>query len=278
MKSLIAASALLLAAPVLAAPQPFDAKDLVTLDRVGDPQLSPDGRIAAMQLRETDYAANKGRTSIWTVPMSGGKPTRITDAALSANTPRWSADGKDIFFLAAKDDVNQLWRVAATGGDAEAVGTLSLDIGSYKLSPDGQSVAFSVDLFFDCAKDAAPIACTKKKLDARDEDKATGMLYSEGFARHWDQWSDGRRSQLLIASFEADGKLGEPKLLTGAINGDVPSKPFGDDAEYAFSPDGSTVYFDVRNVSVGEPWSTNFDIYSVAADGSSAPVNHTAAH
>ena len=276
MKSLIAASALLLAAPVFAAPQPFEARDLVMLDRVGDPVLSPDGRVAAMQLRETDYAANKGRTSIWTVPMAGGKPTRITDTALSANTPRWSPDGRDIYFLAAKDEVNQLWRVAATGGDAEAVGTLSLDIGSYKLSPDGQSVAFSVELFFECARDVAPIACTKKRLDARDEDKATGMLYSEGFVRHWDQWSDGRRSQLLIASFEDDGKLGEPKLLSGSINGDVPSKPFGDDAEYAFSPDGSTVYFDVRNVSAGEPWSTNFDIYSVPADGSATPLNLTA--
>jgi dipeptidyl aminopeptidase/acylaminoacyl peptidase len=276
MKPLIAALLLVVAMPAFAAPQPFDAKDLVMMDRVGDPVLSPDGRTAALQLRETDYAANKGKYSIWTVPMSGGKPTRITDAALSASTPRWSADGKGLYFLAAKDEVNQLWRVAASGGEAEAVGTLSLDIGSYKLSPDGRSVLFSVDLFVACANEAAPIACTKKALDQRSDDKATGMLYSEGFVRHWDQWTDGRRSQLLIASFEADGKLGEPKLLSGSINGDIPSKPFGDDSEYSFSPDGTTVYFDVRNVSAGEPWSTNFDVYSVPADGSSAPTNHTA--
>ncbi len=274
MKILIGASALLLAASALAAPQPFTAMDLVTMDRVSDPQLSPDGRTAAMQLRETDYSANKGKLSIWTVPTSGGKPTRITDAALNANTPRWSADGKSLYFLATEDDVNQLWRVAASGGEAEAVGTLALDIGSYKLSPDGQAVAFSVDLFFDCANDAAPIACTKKRLDKPADDKASGMLYTEGFVRHWDQWMDGRRSQLLIAGFDANGKLGQPKLLSGSIDGDVPSKPFGDDSEYAFSPDGST--FNVRNLNAGEPWSTNFDIYSVPADGSAKPTNHTA--
>ncbi len=276
MKSLIAILSLVLAAPVAAASQPFDVKDLVMMDRVSDPQLSPDGRTAALQLRETDYAANKGKLSIWTVPMAGGKPTRVTDAALNANTPRWSADGKSLYFLATKDDVNQLWRVPASGGEAEAVGTLALDIGSYKLSPDGRSVAFSVDLFFDCAKDAAPIACTKKRLDKPADDKATGVLYTQGFVRHWDQWTDGRRSQLLIASFDTDGKLGEPKLLSGSIDGDVPSKPFGDDGEYAFSPDGSTVYFDVRNVNTGEQWSTNFDIYSVPVDGSAEPTNHTA--
>lgn len=276
MKSLTVVSMLIFALPALAAPQPFDAKDLVMMDRVGDAQLSPDGRTAVFQLRETDYAANKGKTSIWAVSMAGGKPTRLTDAGLNANTPRWSVDGESLYFLATKDDVNQLWRVGAAGGEAEAVATLALDIGSYKLSPDGRSVAFSVDLFVDCATDAAPIACTKRRLDKPEDDKGSGMLFSGGFVRHWDQWMDGRRSQLLVAAFNADGKLGQPKLLTGSMDGDVPSKPFGDDAEYAFSPDGSTVYFDVRNVKTGEPWSTNFDIYSVPADGSAAPVNHTA--
>ncbi len=278
MKPLIAALALVVALPASAAPHPFNAMDLVTMDRVSDQVLSPDGKTVALHLRETDYAANKGRNSIWTVPFAGGKPTRLTDAALNATTPRWSADGSSVYFLAAKDGVNQLWRVAAQGGEADAVGTLSLDIGSYKLSPDGKSVLFSVELFVDCAKDAAPIACTKKRLDKPADDKATGMLFTEGFVRHWDTWSDGRRSQLMIAAIGADGNLGEPKLLTGGIDGDVPSRPFGDDSEYAFSPDGKTVYFDVRNMKAGEPWSTNFDIYSVPADGSAEPTNHTEAN
>jgi hypothetical protein len=58
----------------------------------------------------------------------------------------------------------------------------------------------------------------------------------------------------------------------------VPSKPFGDDGEYAFSPDGKTVYFDARIAGKTEAWSTNFDIYSVPADGSAPPKNLTAAN
>ena len=276
MKRLIAAFLLILTASVSAAPHPFDARDLVMMDRVGDQVLSPDGRTVALQLRETDYAANKGRNSIWTVPMAGGKPTRLTDAALNATTPRWSTDGSSVYFLAAKDGVNQLWRVPAKGGDAEAVGSFSLDIGSYKLAPDGRSVLITVDLFVACADDPAPIACSKKRLDKPADDKSTGMLFTQGFVRHWDTWSDGRRSQLLIAELGENGKLGEPRLLSGSIDGDVPSKPFGDDSEYAFSPDSRTVYFDVRNLNAGEPWSTNFDVYSVPADSSAAPTNLTA--
>ena len=36
------------------------------------------------------------------------------------------------------------------------------------------------------------------------------------------------------------------------------------------------MYFDVRIAGRSEPWSTNFDIYKVPADGSAAPVNLTA--
>jgi dipeptidyl aminopeptidase/acylaminoacyl peptidase len=276
MKPLFAAVALALAAPVFAAPHPFEVQDMVMFDRVSDQALSPDGRTAAFQLRETDYAANRGKNSLWTVPLSDGKPVRLTDATVSATTPRWSADGSSLYFLANKDDVSQLWRIPVKGGAAVPVSNLPLDIGSYKLSPDGRSVLITLDLFVDCAKESSPIACTKKRLDKPADDKASGKLYDKLFVRHWDTWSDGRRSQLLIASIGADGKLGEPKLLSGNIDGDVPSKPFGDDSEYAFAPDGATVYFNVRNVGSEEAWSTNFDIYSVPANGSAAPKNHTA--
>lgn len=70
MKLLFAVLALALAAgPTLAAdadsttPHPFSIRDLVMMDRVGDPQLSPDGRYALFSVRATDYAANKGVTS-----------------------------------------------------------------------------------------------------------------------------------------------------------------------------------------------------------------------
>ena len=265
--------ALACAAPAVAAPRAFEARDLVMLDRVSGPVLSPDGRTVVLQLRETDYAGNKGKNSLWTVPSAGGKPQRLIDGATS---PRWSVDGGSLFFLAPKDGINQLWRISAKGGQAEAVSNLALDVGSYRLSPDGKAVLLTAELFVDCAKDAAPVACTKSRLQKPADAKASGQVYDRLFVRHWDTWGDGRRSQLLIAAVGADGQLGEPRLLSGGIDGDVPSKPFGDDSEYAFSPDGATVYFSVRDVGNAEAWSTNFDIHSVPADGSAAPVNLTA--
>ena len=271
----IAQAALVFAAAVpaiaSAEPHPFDVHDLVNMQRVSDPALSADGNQIAFQVRETDYAANKGTNGIWSVAAGGGKPSRLTDKALNATGPRWS--GTSVYFVAAKDDVSQLFRVDAKGGAAQQVTSLPVDVDNFKFSPDGKRVLLSLGVFTECAD----IACTQKKLDERKADKASGTVYDSVFVRHWDTWSDGRRSQLFIADLGADGKIGgEPHLLTKGIDGDVPSKPFGDDSEYAFSPDGATIYFNARIAGKSEPWSTNFDIYSVPADGSAAAKNLTA--
>src|SRR5690606_7920623 len=85
-----------------------------------------------------------------------------------------------------------------------------------------------------------------------------------------------RRSQLFVAALGDDGRLGEPVLVSRGLDGDVPSKPFGDDSEYAFSPDGTQIYFGVRLAGAGEAWSTNFDLHVAPVDGSAAPRNLTA--
>ena len=264
------------------APHPFNVRDLVMMQRVSDPQLSPDGRYAAFGVRSTDYAANKGVNAIDVLDLSrGGEP--VTVVAKGASAPRWAPDGKSLYYVAPVDGVAQLWRLdfAAGKGGLDLAGHTApvqvshgvLDVQTYKLSPDGKSVLLSYAVFTDCGT----LTCTKQMQDKRAADKATGTLYKKLFVRHWDTWSDGTRNQLYLGRFDVHGQLpAEPTLLTPGIDGDVPSKPFGDDSEFAYSPDGRTVYFDVRIAGRSEPWSTNFDIYKVPVDGSAAPVNLTA--
>src|SRR6185369_13946453 len=63
--------------------------------------------------------------------------------------------------------------------------------------------------------------------------------------------------------------------LTGALVGDTPSKPMGGAEEIAFSPDGRTVFFALREAGRIEAKSTNLDIFEVPSDGSGPPVNLT---
>jgi dipeptidyl aminopeptidase/acylaminoacyl peptidase len=254
-------------------PHPFGIRDLVMMDRVGDPQLSPDGRYALYTVRVTDYAANKGVTAIYLLDLGkGGQPVKLVD---KASSPRWSPQGDAFYYTAAKDGVAQLWRRdfanGKSGDSATQVTHAPLDVDAYKISPDGGKALLSYEVYTDCAD----LACTKERLDGRAADKASGTVYNKLFVRHWDTWEDGRRSQLYIADTHG-GEGVQPVLLSRGIDGDVPSKPFGGDDEFSFSPDGRTVYFGARIAGNSEPWSTNFDVYSVAADGSAAPKNLTA--
>jgi len=251
----------------------FGVQDLVRLERISDPAVSPDGKRIAYTVRRTDMDANRGRTSIWLLQVRkhAPAPMRLTDLEANSSSPEWSADGRYLYYLSNRGGSMQVWRLAP-GADPSQVTNLPLDVGSYRVAPAGDRVFVSLEVFRDCAT----LACTRQRLDAAAHAPAHGVLYDRIFVRHWDAWSDGRRSQLFAIALDASGAAeGAPVNLTTGLDGDVPSKPFGGREDYAVSPDGREVAFSIRAVPVGEPWSTNFDIYSVPAAGGT-PRNLTA--
>jgi dipeptidyl aminopeptidase/acylaminoacyl peptidase len=131
-----------------------------------------------------------------------------------------------------------------------------------------------MDVFPDCAD----LRCTKDRLTTREKNKATGRVYDRIFVRHWDTWGDGTRSHLFVARINADGKADTPIDVSKALDADVPSKPFGGDEEFTFSPDGFSVVFAARISGRTEPLSTNFDLYQVPVDHVAQPKNLTEAN
>jgi dipeptidyl aminopeptidase/acylaminoacyl peptidase len=256
-----------------AASQAFTPDDLVKLKRLSDPQVSPDGRYVAYVLRETDMDANRGRTDLWLLDLqaSEAEPRRLTTHPANDSSPRWSPDGRWIYFLSVRSDSTQVWRLPVAGGEAVQVTDYPLDVGTLKVSPAGDRIAVSIEVLPDCVD----LACTKRALDERGKGKASGRFYDRLFVRHWDTWKEGTRSHLFTAPIGADGKAGAPVDLTRKLDADVPSKPMGGDEEYTFSPDGRRVVFSARVAGREEPWSTNFDLYESAADGSGELRNLT---
>ena len=267
------------AAADAASPKGFTADDLVRLARVSDPQVSPDGRRVAYTLRETDLEADRGRTDLWVLELAArprdgvsSPPRRLTQHPASDSTPRWAPDGLGLYFLSSRGGSSQVWYLALAGGEPQQVTTLPLDVGSFEVSPRGDRLAVSMEVFPDCAD----LKCTVDRQAALGKQKASGLIYDQLFVRHWDTWKDGRLSQLFTLPIAADGKADKPVNVSRAVRADVPSKPFGGDEDYAFSRDGARIVFSARLSDRSEPWSTNFDLYEVAADGSDAPRNLTA--
>ncbi len=261
-------------------PHPFTAHDLQAMHRLSDPQPSPQGDQVVFVLRSTDFAANKGRSHLVRVGLDGGDLTPLTDGDSSENSPRWSADGKSLYFLSSRSGSSQVWRldgvaVATAAAPPVQVTHLPLDVGSYRLAPDGRHLVVSLEVFVDCPN----LACTKERLDRRAaKGQPSGQLYDQLFVRHWDTWSNGTRSHLFAVAIEGGG---EPVDLTRGLDADVPSKPDGGAEEYAIAPDGRSVIYTARTAGREEPWSTNFDLYQVPIDGGNAsatPKNLTAAN
>jgi dipeptidyl aminopeptidase/acylaminoacyl peptidase len=271
---------LLAALPSLAAARGLDVRDLQKLDRVSSPVLSPDGSTVVFAKRIVDADVVKASSSLWVrnlLTRDMAPPKRLTPEGWNVNSPSFSPDGKTVYFLSAKSGTQQLYAMPLVGGAPRQLTAFALDVASYKVSPDGTRVLFSTDTFADCKAD---FACTKKKLDDTAAKKSSGVVYDGLFVRHWDTWADGRRSRLFVAALP-EGKakpVASATSLTDRLDGDAPSKPFGGADEYTWSPDGASVVAAIRVAGKGEAWSTNFDLYQVAADGSSAPVNLTASN
>src|SRR5690606_9927310 len=103
----------------------------------------------------------------------------------------------------------------------------------------------------------------------------SGRIYDRLFVRHWDTWEDGRRNHLYAVDLSADGPATAARGLMTGFDGDTPSVPFGDDSEFAFTPDGEAVVFSAREAGTTEPWSTNFDLYRAPLAGGSELENLT---
>ncbi|MDJ0879960.1 MAG: S9 family peptidase [Halieaceae bacterium] len=248
---------------------PFTAADLVRLDRVGAPVLSPAGEQVVFTLRKTDIEANKGRVDLWLASVADGTPSRLTSHEANDSQPAWSANGEHVYFLSARGGTSQLWRIAVDGGEAVAVSDVPLDIASYRLLPDSSGAVVSLNVYLDCET----LTCTAERDAENAESKTSGVAYDQLFMRHWDHWLDEKRSQLFLLRFDQPG---EATLLTGAVDADIPSRIWGGSEEYTISGDGKTLYFAARLRDALEPRSTNFDIYATRLDGRGKPKNLTA--
>jgi dipeptidyl aminopeptidase/acylaminoacyl peptidase len=249
--------------------RPFNVHDLWEMERISDPQVSPDGRWVVFGVSRLDAEANRRRTDLWMVGADGSGLRQLTTHPASEFNARWAPDASAVYFLSSRSGTVQVWRIGMAGGEAEQVTDLPLGVGSMAVSPDGSLLAVSMEVFPDCPD----LQCTVDRLAQKDARPSSGVLYDRLFIRHWDTWKDGRRSHVFVVP---SGEGGPAVHLMKGMDADCPSKPFGGPEEYTFTPDGRGVVFTARVAGREEPWSTNFDLFFAPVDGSAEPRPLTA--
>jgi dipeptidyl aminopeptidase/acylaminoacyl peptidase len=231
--------------------------DLLGMHRVGDPQISPDGKWIAYTLGTVDKAANRTVRNIWLAPVGGGDPRQLTNAGRDLHA-RWSPDGKWLAFLSTRDGTQQVWLISLEGGEATKLTALSTGADNVMWSPDGTWLAFTSEVYPDCRDDA----CNEKRDAEREKSKVKARVYDGLLYRHWTAWQDGKRSHLFVVSVSG----GSPRDLTPGADYDVPPVQRGSGEDLAWSPDSKELCFTAVTDPV-EAISTNGDLFVVPAGG-----------
>jgi dipeptidyl aminopeptidase/acylaminoacyl peptidase len=255
MRSLAWLALALIPSALFAQKKPFDTDALLKIQRIADPQLSPDGKTVAFSVTTPDVPENKSVHSVWSVPLEGGAPRKLADLA---DRPRWSGDGKRIYYVSTSGGSSQIWSMDPDGSGASQITHLSTEADGEVLSPDGKYMLVTSTVFPECGADDA---CNKTHLEAEKQNKVKARLITGLLYRHWTTWEGATRSHLLSISL-ADNKVAD--LSPG--NREVPPFSLGGPDDYAISPDGKEVCFAMNSDDIPAA-GTNNDLFVVPIEG-----------
>src|ERR1700759_5320350 len=94
-----------LIAPAVVAAQgkrAFTPADWYKVTTVSAPALSPDGGKVAFTVTTVRESENRRHNEVWLVPTGGGEPQRYTSPGFESSAPRFSDDGKTLYFTSQR--------------------------------------------------------------------------------------------------------------------------------------------------------------------------------
>ena len=267
------------------AKHPFTFEDMMKLKRVGEPEVSPDGKWVVFSVVDVDLEANTKTPHIWIVPTAGGQEREIV-ADQDADRPRWAPDGRRFAFISNKHGGSQVWVADFDGGAGIVVGvrrltSIATEASGELWSPEGKNILFTSDVYPECdGGSAAESECNTKKLKEAEQSKVKAQIFTHLLYRHWNAYREGKRTHIFVVTVPPSDSIppeeGEyngpllplPRDLTPG-DYDAPVFSLGGQDDYAFSPDGQEICY-TSNHDKNPAASTNNDLWIVPISGGPA--------
>lgn len=127
-------------------------EDYFTIGLAFDARLSPDGRSIAYAEMRWESGREYRNTDIWRVDLATKRRTRLTFTAQSEYSPRWSPDGRYLYFLSARKDKSgkapyngksQVWRMRPDGSQVVPVSREEDGVSSFQVGASGRYIYYT---------------------------------------------------------------------------------------------------------------------------------------
>jgi len=233
-------------------PKTISAEDLYRFEFITDMRISPGGDHVAYSVQRVDKTTEKKYMNLWIVPSKGGKPKQFTYGDHVDCHPRWSPDGKEIFFISNRgsETQSQIYIIPLDGGEGRLLTNLTGTIGGFNLSNDGKKLVMEFR-----KKDKEQL-----ERDKDDQKKKLGVV-----ARHYTN---------LWFKLDGEGYLPDEKWHLWTVDTKSgKAMQITDDQKFeeynsSFSPDGKKIVFYSNRTDEPELNPDHDDIYVINSDGS----------
>jgi dipeptidyl aminopeptidase/acylaminoacyl peptidase len=235
---------------------PLAFEDLMSVERVSGPKVSPDGRLVAYTITRADLDENKMGSTVRLLDLGTGESRDLTPGPGSHSSPAWSPDSTHLAFVSDRGDEGaQVWVLPMDGGEARQVTSGKGGAGTPVWSPDGTRIALARSVAVSPHLKGAQADPTHQEVYGLPNEHSKARVETSLLFRHWDQWRDMRRSNLFIVDLAS----GEMEDLTPG-DADVPPISLGGAQDFVFSPKGDEIAY-VKNPDRVVARSTNNSIF-----------------
>ena len=242
-------------------PRGITPEDYFAFEFIGDPNISPDGKLVAYVVTKVDRAQNRRNSSIWMAATDSSRaPWQFTTSPQTSNSPRWSPDGKSIAFLSsrpaeatpaagsstpAEQPRNQVYLLSMNGGEARRITSLKNGVSVFRWSPDGTRLVVVSRV----GPSDSRSGDSKDRSDVRHYKNSSYKFNDTG-------WFDDRRAHFWVV----DVKSGEAKQITQGHD--------WNDSDPQWTPDGNRSALVSNRTGKEYDHNRNTDVWVINADGS----------